>query len=121
MAEEEDMEGSRWERSGDDDGSAGKSDEGLTSPFPLPTRNTEDSDWYLGSWLQGRHKVFDHFGFRDCDSAHHKEDQERVVAGMRPAHLQNKHCLLAIRALEACEPRDQQMRISPYYIPPDIF
>lgn len=84
------------------------------------TRNTEDSDWYLGSWLQGRHKVFDHFGFRDCDSAHHKEDQERVVAGMRPAHLQNKHCLLAIRALEACEPRDQQMRISPYYIPPDI-
>lgn len=63
------------------------------------TQNTEDSDWYLGSWLQGRHKVFDHFGFRDCDSAHHEEDQERVVAGMRPAHLQNKHHLLAIRGV----------------------
>lgn len=48
------------------------------------------SPWYLGSWLQRRHKVFDHFGFRDCDSADHKKDQERVVAGMRPAHLQNK-------------------------------
>lgn len=45
---------------------------------------------YLGSWLQGQHEVFDHFGFRDCDSAHYEEDQERVVAGMRPAHLQNK-------------------------------
>lgn len=45
---------------------------------------------YLGSWLQGWHKVFDHFGFRDCDPAHHEENQKRVVAGMRPAHLQKK-------------------------------
>lgn len=62
------------------------------------THNNEDSDWHLGSWLQGRHEVFDHFGFRDCDAAHHEEDQERVVAGMRPAHLQNKRPLLAIRS-----------------------
>lgn len=45
---------------------------------------------YLGSWLQGSHKVFDHFGFGDCDATHHEEDQKRVVAGMRPAHLQNR-------------------------------
>ena len=60
--------------------------------FPLRSRHQASlRTQYLGSRLQGRHKVFDHFGFRDCDSAHHEEDEERVVAGMRPAHLQTKH------------------------------
>lgn len=45
---------------------------------------------YLGSWLQRCYKVFDHFGFSDCDAAHHKEDQEGMVTGMGPAHLQNR-------------------------------
>lgn len=35
QAEEEDVGRSRWGRSGDDDGSAGKSDEGPEPPFPL--------------------------------------------------------------------------------------
>lgn len=79
-------------------GALGSLMKGLSHPsLSCPrTQNKEDSDWYLGSWFQGRHKVFDHFGFRDCDAAHHEEDQERVVAGMRPAHLQNKHPVLAI-------------------------
>lgn len=45
---------------------------------------------YLGSWLQRCYKVFDHFGFGDCDATHHKEDQEGMVTGMGPAHLQNR-------------------------------
>lgn len=45
---------------------------------------------YLGSRLQRCYEVFDHFGFRDCDAAHHKEDQEGMVTGMGPAHLQNR-------------------------------
>lgn len=45
---------------------------------------------YLGSCLQRCHKVFDHFGFRDCDATHNKEDQEGMVTGMGPAHLQNR-------------------------------
>lgn len=58
----------------------------LRSPVQIISPRTQ----YLSSWLQRWHKVFDHFGFRDRDPAHHEEDQERVVAGMRPAHLQNK-------------------------------
>lgn len=83
-------------RSWDGDGSSGNPKEGpsatLPAPAPAPGLSSlsPSTPWYLGSWLQGWHKVFDHFGFRDCDSAHHKEDQERVVTGMRPAHLQNK-------------------------------
>lgn len=72
--------GAGWEKS------PGKPKEGPSPALPIHLLRTQ----YLGSWLQGWHKVFDHFGFRDCDSAHDKEDQERVVAGMRPAHLQNK-------------------------------
>lgn len=45
---------------------------------------------YLGSWLQRCYKVFDHFGFSNCDAAHHKEDQEGTVTGVGPAHLQNR-------------------------------
>lgn len=67
---------------------AGKLQEGpsaATLPLLRPQRSR-----YLGSRLQGRHEVFEHLGFGDSDSAHHEEDQQRVVAGMRPAHLQNK-------------------------------
>lgn len=67
----------------------------LPPPAPAPAPGfsclSPNTPWYLGSRLQGQHEIFDHFGFRHCDSAHHKQDQERVVAGMRPAHLQNKH------------------------------
>lgn len=45
---------------------------------------------YLGSRFQRCYKVSDHFGFGDCDTAHHKEDQEGMVAGMGPAHLQHR-------------------------------
>lgn len=79
-------------------GSTEKPMKGPRPPFPLlPQDSYSPRTQYLGSWLQRRHKVFDHFGFRDCDPTHYEEDQERVVAGMRPAHLQNRHPPLSDR------------------------
>lgn len=86
---------SGWEKEGgmETGRGAGKPNGGSPATPPLvcqdpPSPFTQAE--YLGSWLQGRHEVFDHLGFRDCHPAHHEEDQERVVAGMGPAHLQNK-------------------------------
>lgn len=80
-------------RSQEGDGNTRKPDEGPLPALPAPGPGLSSPSLrtpYLGSRFQGRHEVLDHLGFRDCDSAYHEEDQEGVVAGMRPAHLQNK-------------------------------